>query len=465
MAHEILIVDDEADIRVLVSGILEDEGYITRQAKCSDTAIDAIEQRRPSLVLLDIWLQGSALDGLGILKKIRHDHPSIPVLMMSGHGTIETAVQALKNGAYDFIEKPFKTDRLLLLVTRAIEADQLKRENKELRQRNAPALNLIGGSPPIRDLISSIHKVAPTNSRVLITGPSGAGKETAARLIHAHSPRKDGPFITVNCTTLNPEQFDEDFFGTVGDKDNSGKVGTFEAAQSGTLLLDEVGDMPAICQNKIVRILQDASFQRLGSPATVDVDVRIIATTSHDLGKSLEKQNFREDLFYRLNVVPIDIPWLRDRRDDIPDLASHFMTTCAELNTKPHLQFSKDAMAVLQSYDWPGNVRELKNIIERIVIMSPNEETDKVTADALPPEIMNVPVSSEWDMDGRIMGLPLREAREVFERVYLEGQLSRFSGNISKTAEFVGMERSALHRKLKQLNAADERCTDKSENE
>jgi len=461
MAHEILIVDDESDIRGLVSGILEDEGFATREAKCSDTAIAAIEQRRPSLVLLDIWLQGSELDGLGILKKIRHDHPSIPVLMMSGHGTIETAVQALQDGAYDFIEKPFKTDRLLFLVNRAIEADQLKRENLALRQLSTPNLEPVLESPLMRDMMASIDKVAPTNSRVFIQGPSGSGKETVARLLHNRSPRKDGPFITVNCATLTPENFDAEFFGTLGDKDNSGKVGTFEAAHSGTLLLDEVADLVPECQNRIVRILQDATFQRLGSTTEVEVDVRIISTTTKDLGTRTETGAFREDLYYRLNVVPVEVPALKNRREDIPLLAGHFLKTTAEQNSKPERHISDDAMAVLQSYPWPGNVRELKNIIERIVIMATDDEQEPVSADCLPPEIMNIPVSSEWDMDGRIMAMPLREAREAFEKVYLEGQLARFSGNISKTAEFVGMERSALHRKLKQLNKADEKCTDK----
>ena len=460
MAYDILIVDDEADIRVLTSGILEDEGYHTREAADSAQALTAIEARRPNLVLLDIWLQGSELDGLGILKALKQDHPNIPVLMMSGHGTVETAVIALKDGAYDFIEKPFKADRLILLVERAIEADRLRRENEELRLRADTANELIGDSQMIRDIKQSIDQVAKLNSRVLITGPAGSGKEVVARMLHAQSRRAEGPFVVVNCATMSPERFEMELFGTEN-PDADGKrpqrVGTFEAAHNGTMFLDEVADMPLETQGKIVRVLQEQIFERVGGTTRVEVDVRVVASSTANLAEEINAGNFREDLFYRLNVVPLEVPALLQRPDDIPPLAQHFMERAAQTTGQTPRSIGDDALAVLQSYPWPGNVRELRNTIERLLIMASGDPAKPISADMLPPEInAGAPTAGNLDAHTEIMGLRLRDAREIFEREYLMAQVSRFGGNISKTAEFIGMERSALHRKLKSLGVRNE---------
>ena len=460
MAHDILIVDDEADIRVLTSGILQDEGYQTREAAGSEDALSAVEARRPNLVLLDIWLQGSELDGLGILKVLKEAHPTIPVLMMSGHGTIETAVSAIKDGAYDFIEKPFKTDRLLLLVERAIEAERLRRENEELRLRAGTANELIGRSQVIREVEQAISRVAPANSRVMITGPAGSGKEVVARMLHAESRRSNGPFVVVNCATMSPDRFEIELFGTEAseaDGERPQKVGTFEAAHNGTLFLDEIADMPLETQGKIVRVLQEQVFERVGGTTRVEVDVRVVSSSTRSLKEEINAGRFREDLFYRLNVVPIEVPSLKQRPEDIPDLAEHFMEHAAVLSGQPPRTLSADAMAVLQSYYWPGNVRELRNVIERMLIMAPDDASQPIGANHLPPEInANTPVAGNLNGNVEIMGLPLRDAREIFEREYLVAQVTRFGGNISKTAEFIGMERSALHRKLKSLGVRSE---------
>ena len=460
MAHDILIVDDEADIRVLTSGILQDEGYQTREAAGSEDALSAVEARRPNLVLLDIWLQGSELDGLGILKVLKKAHPTIPVLMMSGHGTIETAVSAIKDGAYDFIEKPFKADRLLLLVERAIEAERLRRENEELRLRAGTANELIGRSQVIREVKQAISRVAPANSRVMITGPAGSGKEVVARMLHAQSRRSNGPFVVVNCATMLPDRFEIELFGTEAseaDGERPQKVGTFETAHNGTLFLDEIADMPLETQGKIVRVLQEQVFERVGGTTRVEVDVRVVASSTRGLAEEINAGRFREDLFYRLNVVPIEVPSLKQRPEDIPDLAEHFMEHAAVLSGQPPRTLSADAMAVLQSYSWPGNVRELRNVIERMLIMAPDDASQPIGANHLPPEInANTPVAGNLDDNVEIMGLSLRDAREIFEREYLVAQVTRFGGNISKTAEFIGMERSALHRKLKSLGVRNE---------
>ncbi len=460
MAHDILIVDDEADIRVLTSGILQDEGYQTREAAGSADALSAVEARRPSLVLLDIWLQGSELDGLGILKVLKRDHPAIPVLMMSGHGNIETAVTAIKDGAYDFIEKPFKADRLIVLVERAIEADRLRRENEELRLRAGTANELIGQSQAIREVKESIDRVAPVNSRVLITGPAGSGKEVVARMLHSKSPRAKSPFVVVNCATMLPERFEIELFGTENpsaDGETQQKVGTFEAAHNGTLFLDQVADMPLETQGKIVRVLQEQIFERVGGTTRVEVDVRVVAASTADLAEEIDAGRFREDLFYRLNVVPIVVPPLKKRPDDIPLLTQHFMERAATSTGRPHREVNADALAVLQAYSWPGNVRELRNVIERLLIMAPDDPSKSIGIDMLPPEInVDTPVSGNMEGKMEIMGLGLRDAREIFEREYLMAQVTRFGGNISKTAEFIGMERSALHRKLKSLGVRNE---------
>lgn len=461
MAKEILIIDDEADIRNLIQGILEDEGYATRQAGNATQAFAQIEERKPSLIILDVWLQNSEFDGLAILEKVKAEHPHLPVVMISGHGTIETAVTAIRHGAYDFIEKPFKTDRLLLMIERALENSRLRQENEQLRQKAEPASTLQGKSNAIQSLLNTLNKVAPANSRVLITGDSGSGKEVAARFIHKNSSRAQGPFVVINCAILNPDRIEIELFGS----EEKGVIhqGVLERADKGTLLLDEVADMPLETQGKIVRALQDQTFMRIGGNEQIKVDVRILASTGNNLLEATKSGAFREDLYYRLNVVPIQVPTLRERMEDIPELVDYFM----EQNVK-HVGLQKrgisaSAMMALQAYNWPGNIRQLKNLIEWLMIMGGNSPGTIQTED-LPPEIsQNVPATlkTEWGAD--LISLPLREAREVFEREYLLSQVNRFGGNISKTAQFVGMERSALHRKLKSLNiTTSERDSDET---
>ncbi|MGC2413391.1 MAG: sigma-54 dependent transcriptional regulator [Stellaceae bacterium] len=453
MAHDILIVDDEADIRMLIAGVLRDEGYATRDAADSSEALAAIQARQPTLVVLDIWLQGSELDGIGILRRLHAEMPSVPVVMISGHGTIETAVEAIKIGAYDFIEKPFKSGRLLLVVARAIEAAQLRRENAELKLRAGGELDLVGASPAINQLRQQIERVAPTGSRVLITGAPGSGKEVVGRLLHAHSRRAAGPFVPVNCATMRPDRLEIELFGSEASNDGvPRKVGTFERAHGGTLFLDEVADMPLETQGKIVRALQEQTFERVGGSSRVEVDVRVVASSNRELSAEIAAGRFREDLFYRLNVVPIRVPALRERREDIPLLARHFVQRGAEAARIAARDFGEDALAALQSYTWPGNVRQLRNVVDWLLIMAPGETSEPVRADMLPNEITAIaPSVVKWDKGSEIMTLPLRDAREVFEREYLLAQVTRFGGNISRTAAFVGMERSALHRKLKSL--------------
>ena len=459
MAHEILIVDDEPDIRLLIDGILRDEGYETRQAGDADQAIAAFRARRPALVILDVWLQGSRLDGLGTLQAISDETPPVPVIMISGHGTIETAVAAIQHGAYDFIEKPFQSDRLLLCLNRALEAARLERENAELRLRAGPDNRLEGDSQAIAAVRQQIERVAPTGSRVLISGAPGVGKEVAARMIHARSRRSDGPFVALNCATLAPGRFEEELFGLEGSADGSIKrrTGLLERAHGGTLLLDEISDMPIETQGKIVRALQDQTFERLGGSTRVKVDVRVLATTNRDLQAEIAAGRLREDLYYRLAVVPLRLPSLRERREDIPELARTFIARSAETSGLARRHLSADALAAMQSYDWPGNVRQLRNTIERLLIMAPGASSEPVRAEMLPPEIsQGAPVLLNFDPGADVIGLPLREARDMFETQYLQAQLVRFGGNISRTAGFVGMERSALHRKLKQLGVNSE---------
>ncbi|HEY9080837.1 sigma-54 dependent transcriptional regulator [Magnetovibrio sp.] len=466
MGQDILIVDDEADIRALVAGILEDEGFQPREAASDTQALELIEMRRPNLVLLDIWLQGSQMDGLQILTAVKKRHPSLPVVMMSGHGTIETAVKALKDGAYDFIQKPFKADRLVLVVERAIEAARLKRENEELRLRTDADDNLIGASSVISHVRQAVERVAPANSRVLITGPSGCGKEVVARMLHDRSVRSAGPFVVVNCATMEPDRLEIELFGTetpAEDGEGGRKVGYFEAAHTGTLFLDEVTDMPLETQGKIVRVLQEQIFERVGGTTKVEVDVRVVASATRDIQAEIAAGHFREDLFYRLSVVPIAVPPLKSRCEDIPMLASHFIAQASRRSGQPGRRLSEDAIAALQAYDWPGNVRELKNIIERLLIMAPGGSNDPIRAENLPSELITGNVAAATMNGGsEVMGLPLKQAREAFERDYLLAQVARFGGNISRTAEFVGMERSALHRKLKSLGLTGEEMTKKS---
>jgi two-component system, NtrC family, nitrogen regulation response regulator NtrX len=454
MAHDILIVDDEADICMLIAGVLRDEGYATREATSSAQALAAIHARQPTLVILDIWLQGNKpLEGIDILKLLRTEMPSVPVVMISGHGTIETAVEAIKIGAYDFIEKPFKADRLLLVIARAIEAAELRRENEELKLRAGGDIDFIGTSAGASQVRQQIEKAAPTGSRVLVTGPPGAGKEVIGRLLHLRSRRVKGPFVPVNCATMRPERLEIELFGTeTGSDGGPRKIGTYERAHGGTLFLDEVADMPLETQGKIVRVLQEQTFERIGGSSRVEVDVRVVASSNRDLGGEISAGRFREDLYYRLSVVPIRVPPLRERREDIPLLARHFMARASEAVRLTPREFGEDALAALQAYSWPGNVRQLRNVIDWLLIMAPGDSREPIRADMLPSEVTAIaPSVVKWDKGSEIMTLPLRDAREVFEREYLIAQVTRFGGNISRTAAFVGMERSALHRKLKSL--------------
>ncbi|ENP41066.1 hypothetical protein C981_01026 [Brucella abortus 78/32] len=451
MAADILVVDDEVDIRDLVAGILSDEGHETRTAFDADSALAAINDRAPRLVFLDIWLQGSRLDGLALLDEIKKQHPELPVVMISGHGNIETAVSAIRRGAYDFIEKPFKADRLILVAERALETSKLKREVSDLRKRTGDQLELVGTSLAMNQLRQTIERVAPTNSRIMITGPSGAGKELVARAIHAQSSRANGPFVTVNAATITPERMEIELFGTEMDGGER-KVGALEEAHGGILYLDEVADMPRETQNKILRVLVDQQFERVGGTKRVKVDVRIISSTAQNLEGMIAEGTFREDLFHRLSVVPVQVPALAARREDIPSLVEFFMKQIAEqAGIKPR-KIEPDAMAVLQAHSWPGNLRQLRNNVERLMILTRGDDPDElVTADLLPAEIGDTLPRAPTESDQHIMALPLREARERFEKEYLIAQINRFGGNISRTAEFVGMERSALHRKLKSL--------------
>ncbi len=452
MASDILVVDDEEDIRELVSGILSDEGHETRTAGGSDSALQAIAERVPRLVFLDIWLQGSKLDGLALLDEVKARHPHLPVVMISGHGNIETAVSAIRRGAYDFIEKPFKADRLVLVAERALETSNLKREVDELKRRSGEPVDLTGTSVAISQLRQTIEKVAPTNSRIMILGPSGAGKELVARLIHRHSTRSDGPFIALNAAAITPDRMEIALFGTEAGNGQERKVGALEEAHGGILYLDEVADMPRGTQNKILRVLVEQQFERVGGSKRVSVDVRVISSTAGNLEQLISEGNFREDLYHRLAVVPVRVPSLAERREDIPFLVDQFMRQIGEQAGIKSRPIGDDAMAVLQAHDWPGNIRQLRNNIERLMILTRGETGDSViTADMLPQEIGEMLPSVGNHDQSHVMTLPLREAREMFERDYLVAQINRFGGNISKTAEFVGMERSALHRKLKSL--------------
>ncbi|ABE39821.1 sigma-54-dependent transcriptional regulator [Rhodopseudomonas pseudopalustris] len=452
MANDILIVDDEADIRDLVAGILEDEGFTTRTARDSDSALAEISNRRPNLIFLDIWLQGSKLDGLQLLEQIKKDHAEVPVVMISGHGNIETAVAAIKRGAYDFIEKPFKSDRLILVATRALETSRLKREVRELKQQAPSASTLMGRSACMNQLRQTIERAAKANSRILIVGPSGAGKELAARTLHNASGRTDGPFVVINAAAITPERMEVELFGVEPNGEHPRKAGALEEAHGGTLFIDEIADMPRETQNKILRVLVEQTFQRSGGTAKVNVDVRIVSSTARNLEEEIAEGRFREDLYHRLSVVPIRVPPLSERREDIPELIEYFMEQISAATGLPKRQIGQDAMAVLQSHVWPGNVRQLRNNVERVMILAGGGPDSVITADMLPQDVGSmVPTMPTGNNGEHIMGLPLREAREVFERDYLIAQISRFSGNISRTAEFVGMERSALHRKLKAL--------------
>ncbi|MEP9366887.1 sigma-54 dependent transcriptional regulator [Xanthobacter sp. VNH20] len=451
MAHDILIVDDEADICGLVAGILEDEGYSARTARDADSALAAIATRRPNLIFLDIWLQGSRMDGLELLDTIKLQHPDVPVVMISGHGNIETAVAAIKRGAYDFIEKPFNADRLIVITERALETLRLRREVRELKQMTQPQ-TLVGRSSAIQQLKATIERVGPTNSRILIIGPSGSGKELTARMVHAVSSRNQGPFIVINAAAITPERLEYELFGVEEGEGREARRGALEEAHGGTLFLDEIADMPRETQNRVLRVLVEQTFTRIGGTDKVSVDVRIISSTGRNLEEEIAQGRFREDLYHRLSVVPIRVPPLAERREDIPDLVDFFIDLISQTTGLPSRKIADDAMAVLQSHDWPGNVRQLRNNVERVLILAGGDPDAIVTASMLPPDVgALVPNLPNGNGGEHLMGLPLREAREVFEREYLAAQINRFGGNISRTAEFVGMERSALHRKLKAL--------------
>ena len=452
MSADILIVDDEADIRDLVSGILDDEGHRSRTASGSDEALASIEGRRPHLVFLDIWLQGSRLDGLQVLDLIKAGHPDLPVVMISGHGNIETAVAAIKSGAYDFIEKPFKADRLILVAERALEASRLKREIRDLKTRSGQTNRMVGASVAVNQLRQTVDRVAPTNARVMISGAPGCGKELAARTLHATSARANGPFVVINAATITPDTMEAELFGVEAGEGRTRRVGALEEAHGGSLYIDEVADMPRETQSRILRVLVDQNFQRVGGTTRVHVDVRIVSSSSRDLAEEIAAGRFREDLFHRLSVVPIRVPSLAERREDVPELISFFMDQISAATGLPRRRIAEDAMAVLQSHDWPGNVRQLRNNVERLMILTQSDPDQDVTSEMLPTEVgALVPTTPTGAGGEKLMSLALREAREIFEREYLIAQIARFSGNISRTAEFIGMERSALHRKLKSL--------------
>jgi two-component system nitrogen regulation response regulator NtrX len=450
MAADILVVDDEADIRDLVAGILSDEGYAVRTAADSEQALAAIRARKPSLLILDIWMQGGGLDGLELLDLVKGLDGDLPVIMISGHGNIETAVSAIKRGAYEFLEKPFKSDRLLLMVERALEAASLKRENRRLRTQAITPEGLLGRSVAAQQLRQMIGKLASANSRVLISGPPGSGKETVARLIHADSPRATGEFVAISAAGMTPERMDVELFGEEGGEGRHHKVGVFERAHGGTLYLDEVADMPRETQSRILRVLVDQRFRRVGGDGDVQVDVRVVSSTSRDLREEIEAGRFREDLFHRLNVVPVNVPGLAERREDIPELIEYFIQRICDATGMTRRRLADDALAALQVRAWPGNLRQLRNNVERMLILASGAPSEPITADMLPQEASAADQGTTLGAE-RIIALPLREAREVFEREYLNAQMLRFSGNISRTAAFIGMERSALHRKLKSL--------------
>lgn len=446
---DILIVDDERDIRELISEILIDEGYTTRLAGTADDAMREVTSQSPGLLILDIWLKDSDMDGIDILKKVKSDYPEVPVVIISGHGNIEIAVAAIKQGAYDFIEKPFNIDQLLVVIRRAMETSRLRRENITLRKKDAPVSDLIGSSAGFRALVSQLDKVAKSNSRIMLRGGSGVGKETAARYIHAQSDRAAGPFVVVGCATIEPDRMEEVLFGRESG-DQNGAQGLLEQAHGGVIYFDEVADMPLVTQSKILRVLVDQKFQRVGGNDQIKVDLRVLSSTSCDLEVEIAERRFREELYHRLNVVPVEVPTLEERREDIPELVEHFVEHFNQTQGLNMRKLSDDAATLLQTLPWPGNIRQLKNVIERILILS--DGTGPISADEIPTDKQKSAGANDGGgMSANWATLPLREAREAFEREYLITQINRFGGNISKTANFVGMERSALHRKLKSL--------------
>ncbi len=457
MVSDILVVDDEADIRDLVAGILADEGYAVRTATDSESALAAIRARRPALLILDIWMAGGGMDGLELLDMVVDLDADMPVIMISGHGNIETAVSSIKRGAYEFLEKPFKSDRLLLVVERALEAANLKRENKRLRTQAITPEGLLGKSMAAQQLRQMVAKLAGANSRVLISGPPGSGKETVARLIHSASARTRNEFVAISAAGMTPERMDVELFGEEGEGGRPAKIGVFERAHAGTLYLDDVADMPRETQGRILRVLVEQRFRRVGGDSDVQVDVRVVSSTSRDLRAEIAAGRFREDLFHRLNVVPVNVPGLAERREDIPELVEYFIQRICDATGMPRRTLADDALATLQVRAWPGNIRQLRNNVERMLILAAGAQGEPITADMLPAEATVNDQAISLGAE-RMIALPLREAREVFEREYLNAQMLRFSGNISRTAAFIGMERSALHRKLKSLGLSGARA-------
>lgn len=446
---DILIVDDERDIRELISDILQDEGFTTRLAGNSDDCMKAVEEQQPSLMILDIWLKDSQMDGIDILKCVKRDYPEVPVVIISGHGNIEIAVAAIKQGAYDFIEKPFNIDQLMVVIRRAMETSRLRRENTELKRKDVGPSEMVGGSVSFKTLMGQLEKVTKSNGRVMLTGPAGAGKEVAARYIHANSARASAPFVTVGCASIEPERMEEVLFGREG-ADRGVEPGLLEQANGGVIYFDEVADMPLGTQSKILRVLVDQQFLRVGGSAKVKVDLRVISSTNRDLEAEIAAERFRQELFHRLNVVPITVPSLEDRREDIPVLAGYFLEMFHKTQGLQLRTLSDEAVAMLQTMVWPGNVRQLRNMMERVLILG--EGSGAIEAAELPSDGGGGGgEEGRVILSGTLATMPLREAREAFEREYLLTQINRFGGNISRTAQFVGMERSALHRKLKSL--------------
>ncbi len=445
---DILIVDDERDIRELISDILEDEGYATRKAGNSEDCMAQLNQELPSLLILDIWLKDSQMDGIDILKTVKRDNPEVPVVIISGHGNIEIAVAAIKQGAYDFIEKPFNIDQLMVVIRRAMEASQLRRENTDLRRKETGGSEMVGSSATFRGLVGQLDKVTKSNGRVMLSGPAGSGKEIAARYIHLNSARASAPFITVSCAGIEPDRMEAVLFGRES-SERGVEPGLLEQAHGGVIFFDEVADMPLGTQSKILRVLVDQQFQRVGGNDKVRVDLRVISATNKDLEVEINADRFRQELYHRLNVVPINVPSLADRREDIPQLAEYFIAQFNESQGLPLRELADEAVALMQTMTWPGNVRQLKNMVERVLILG--DGTGPIEAKDLPREEEKVVEEGRVVLSGALATLPLREAREAFEREYLLTQINRFGGNISRTASFVGMERSALHRKLKSL--------------
>ncbi|MDR3608492.1 MAG: sigma-54 dependent transcriptional regulator [Oligoflexia bacterium] len=461
MSKFILIIDDESSIRQSLTGALTDEGYRVAAATSGGEGLEAIRNERPDAVLLDIWMP--EMDGLEVLKRIKAEWPDLIVVMMSGHGTIETAVRATKLGAFDFVEKPLSLERILVLLQNISSVQDLARENVALRKQIQKTRTLVGQSAPMRTIQDLIRRVAPTTGSVLITGENGTGKELVAHSIHALSPRYYKPFVPVTCAAIPEELIESELFGHEKGSFTGATAlrrGKFDLANGGTLFLDEIGDMSLKTQAKILRILQEQKFERVGGSQTISVDVRIVAATNKDLKQEIGRGNFREDLFYRLNVIPFQIPRLRDRKEDIPLLSAHFFREFATTHGKKAREVTPEAMEVLKSYSWPGNVRELKNLIERIMILtSESEDGEPVTVATLLCHLHDEtlkavpvvePVASSDDAGALCArNLNLRDARQEFEKEFILKTLKENDWNISKTAQILGVERSHLHRKIK----------------